>query len=196
MKIRSDIVGTTTPRANWNQSNHKKADYVIGKDSVDAAIKTAQETANNGVTAAGKAQTAANNAQTAANNAQTAANNAQAAADYAQATADSAMAAADAAERTAIVYAASLHLVKTINVPKGAWTSTAPYTITMQVDDILASDTPHYSVVYSSDAATRLLEKESFAMIDDLDTGKNSVTFTCFEERPEVTLKIQLEVNR
>ena len=196
MKIRGNTVGTTMPRANWNQSDPKKADYVIGKDAVDAAIKAAQETANSGVTAAGKAQTAANNAQTAADNAQTAADNAQATANYAQTTADNAQAAADAAERNAIIYAASLHFVKQITIPKGVWTGTAPYTVTMQVNDILASDTPHYSVVYSSDAATRLLEKESFAMIDDLETGKNSVTFTCFEERPEVNLTIQLEVNR
>lgn len=189
MKIRGNTVGTTMPRANWNQSDPKKADYVIGKDAVDAAIKAAQETANSGVTAAGKAQTAANNAQTAADNAQATAN-------YAQTTADNAQAAADAAERNAIIYAASLHFVKQITIPKGVWTGTAPYTVTMQVNDILASDTPHYSVVYSSDAATRLLEKESFAMIDDLETGKNSVTFTCFEERPEVNLTIQLEVNR
>lgn len=109
---------------------------------------------------------------------------------------DAARTVAENAERNAILYAASLHFVKQITIPKGVWTGTAPYTVTMQVNDILASDTPHYSVVYSSDAATRLLEKESFAMIDDLETGKNSVTFTCFEEKPEVTLKIQLEVNR
>ena len=81
MIIRGNTVGTTTPRSNWNQNDPTKADYVIGHEAVDAAIAAAQETANNGVTAAGNAQTAADNAQTAADNAQTAAENAQTAAD-------------------------------------------------------------------------------------------------------------------
>ena len=94
-------------------------------------------------------------------------------------------------------YADSLHFTTKIFLPVVGWPSTAPYTVTVQnVEGILASDTPHYSVVYSSDAETRLKEKEAFAMIDDLETGKNKLIFTCFEERPEVNLTIQLEVNR
>ena len=46
MIIKGNTVGTPTPRANWNQNDPKKADYVIGKDAVDAAIKSAQDTAN------------------------------------------------------------------------------------------------------------------------------------------------------
>ena len=34
MKIRGNTVGTTMPRANWNQDDPKKADYIIGKESV------------------------------------------------------------------------------------------------------------------------------------------------------------------
>lgn len=47
MKIKGNTVGTTMPRANWNQTDPKKADYVVGKDAVDAAIKKAQDTADN-----------------------------------------------------------------------------------------------------------------------------------------------------
>ena len=47
MKIRGNTVGTTMPRANWNQTDPKKADYVIGKEAADAAIEKAQETADN-----------------------------------------------------------------------------------------------------------------------------------------------------
>ena len=43
MIIRGNTVGTTMPRANWNQADPKKADYVVGKETVDAAIQKAQE---------------------------------------------------------------------------------------------------------------------------------------------------------
>lgn len=57
MIIRGNTVGTTMPRANWNQTDPKKADYVIGKETVDEAIENAnnhcQDVENpHGVTAA------------------------------------------------------------------------------------------------------------------------------------------------
>ena len=104
--------------------------------------------------------------------------------------------AADLAERNAILYAADLHFTRQVSLPAGAWSAAAPYTMTVQVDGMKKTDTPHYGVVYSDDAAKRLLEKEAFGLIDDLQTDKNTVTFTCFEEKPAVKLTIQLEVNR
>ena len=47
MSIMGNTVGTTMPRANWDQTDPKKADYIKGKEAVDAAIKKAQETADN-----------------------------------------------------------------------------------------------------------------------------------------------------
>lgn len=43
MKIKGNTVGTTVPRANWNQTDPQKADYIKGKEDVDAAIKKAQD---------------------------------------------------------------------------------------------------------------------------------------------------------
>ena len=88
MKIKGNTVGTTMPRANWDQEDPKKADYIKGRDKVNKAIADAQ-------TAADEAQTAADNAQTAADDAQTAADNAQTAADDAQTAADEAKTATD-----------------------------------------------------------------------------------------------------
>lgn len=93
-------------------------------------------------------------------------------------------------------YVDSLHLEKTVELYAAGWSGSAPYTQTIAVDSILSSDTPHYGVIYSNDTDTALSEKEAFALVDDLDTADGSVTFTCFEDKPEVDLTIQLEVNR
>ena len=76
------------------------------------------------------------------------------------------------------------------------WTGTGPYTQTIAVAGMRYTDKPHYGVVYSGDAETKLSQKEAFAMVDDLDSADGQVTFTCFEEKPEVDLTVQLEVNR
>lgn len=84
----------------------------------------------------------------------------------------------------------------TVDLPAGGWSSEAPYTQTVAVEGILATDRPHYGVVLSDNLETALAEKEAFALVDDLETANGSVTFTCFEEKPQVDLNIQLEVNR
>lgn len=76
------------------------------------------------------------------------------------------------------------------------WNGEGPYTQTVAVEGILSTDMPHYSAVYSADPEVRLDQKESFAMVDDLYTESDRVTFACFEERPGVDLSIQMEVFR
>ena len=88
------------------------------------------------------------------------------------------------------------YLAAQINLPASGWSSAAPYTQAVAVAGILATDRPHYGVVYASDTETAIAQKEAFALVDDLDTAAGSVTFTCFEDKPGVDLTIQLEVNR
>lgn len=95
------------------------------------------------------------------------------------------------------VGAVTLSFEVTLN--KSNWASTtgdAPYTQSVNVADVLSTDKPHYSVVYSENVETAKAEKDAFALVDDLDTETGKLTFTCFDERPEVNLTIQLEVNR
>ena len=136
MIIYGNTVGNVSPRANWNQEDPSKADYIEGKEAVSAAIQGAKD------------------------------------------------------------YADSLHFYKDVLLPASGWSASAPYKQTIAVDSILSSDTPHYGVVYSNNTETALAQKEAFALVDDLDTADGSVTFTCFEEKPEVDLTIQMEVNR
>ena len=168
MIIHGNYVGNVLPKPDWNQEDPAKADYIKGKETVEQKIADAQ-------TAAETAQTAADNAQTAADNAQTA---------------------AEAAEQNAKNYADSLHMISVVAVPAAGWSEAAPYTQRVAVEGIAGTDTPHYGIVYSADADTALAEKEAFAFVDDLDTADGSVTFTCFEDKPEVDLTIQMEVNR
>ena len=86
-----------------------------------------------------------------------------------------------------------------VKLKADSWASTtgsAPYYQDMALDGIMATDKPHWSVVYSGLQDTKLAEKAAFALVDDLDTYDGRVTFTCFEERPETDLTIQMEVNR
>ena len=89
------------------------------------------------------------------------------------------------------------HFIATVSLPAAGWAGdAAPYTQTVSVEGILETDMPHYGVIYSGTAEEKGLQKEGFALVDDLDTGLNSVMFTCLEEKPEVDLTVQLEVNR
>lgn len=80
-----------------------------------------------------------------------------------------------------------------IDVPVSGWSGSGPYTQSVSVPGILATDQPHFGPVYSGNWEA---EKEAFALVDDLDTAAGSVTFTCFEEKPGINLTVQLEVNR
>ena len=193
MKIVGIPVGTTNPRTNYEQTDPSKSDYLKGKDILDQKIADAKKTGADAKTAADNAQTAADNAKTAADNAKTAADNAKTAADNAQTAADNAQTAAENAK----AYTDSKRKVFTTTLTTNDWIGdAAPYTQTIGIDGILETDRPHYSPVYDAVQEVRLTQKEAFAMVDDLDTADGSVTFTCFEDKPEVNIPIQMEVNR
>ena len=85
----------------------------------------------------------------------------------------------------------------TVRLSADGWSGeSAPYTQNVVLEEIQSEDRPYYGPVYSGDAALRIQEKLAYSCIDDLDTANGSVTFTCFDSKPDVDLTIQLEVFR
>jgi hypothetical protein len=185
------------------------------KKQIDNLKAETEETVNNATNAANKAVNDAQKAQNSADSAMETAEIAQTSADEKISPDGSVAMGADLkmggfkvvnmAEPDADTdgankaYVDSRHFFKEVSLSSNAWSTTtgsAPYTQTVAVADILATDKPHYTVVYSDNIDTKLAEKESYALVDDLDTDDGTVTFTCFEKKPTVTLNIQLEVNR
>lgn len=76
------------------------------------------------------------------------------------------------------------------------WAGSGPYTQSVTVSGILASDMPHIAPVYSSDNATALAQKEAWSCISKAVTAANSITFACFEDKSATAIPIQIEVMR
>ena len=125
-------------------------------------------------------------AKKAGTDAQTAADNAQASADNAHTAVTNALEYVDSKKK-------SFSCVLTANGWEG---DKAPYKQTVNIEGILGTDRPHWGVVYSSEHSTQLLEKEAFALVDELDTEDGKAVFTCFEDKPANDLNIQMEVHR
>lgn len=87
-------------------------------------------------------------------------------------------------------YVDAKHLSGEVVLLAGGWVNGVQE---VAVAGILATDRPHWVVVYGQDPAA---EKEAFALVDDLETEAGKFIFRCFEDVPGVALTIQWEVNR
>lgn len=183
--ILGNSVATGASRSDYSQTDPAKADYIRNKP--DAAISKAQATADSAKEIAEAALPRTGGKMTGGvdlgGNGIT---------NLAAPTGDN-----HAANKGYVdTKVAGAHLEAQVTVTASGWSASAPYTQAVNVNGILATDRVHWGVVYSGDAKTKLSQKEAFAMVDDLDSAAGKVTFTCFEEKPEVSLTIALEVNR
>ena len=83
-----------------------------------------------------------------------------------------------------------------VTLSQAAWSATAPYTQTVEVAGMLASDTPIADVQLSENAATAKAQLAGFACISRLDTAAGTLTATCYESKPTVALPLTLKANR
>lgn len=74
------------------------------------------------------------------------------------------------------------------------WTgASAPYTKTVSLTDMLSTYVPELDIIYSSNTATAITEKEEFAKIDKIESNNGSVTLTCFTDKPTISLNVRIE---
>lgn len=75
------------------------------------------------------------------------------------------------------------------------WEGTeAPYTKTVNIEGIQATDEPHIILLFSGNVENMLNEEKNFSKIRKVDSADGSLTFMCFEEKPEISLNLRVEV--
>lgn len=76
------------------------------------------------------------------------------------------------------------------------WVGSGPYTQTVAVSGILETDMPHVMPVYDSANATAITQKEAWGCVSKAEAAAGGIKFTCFEDKPETAIPIQVEVIR
>lgn len=77
-----------------------------------------------------------------------------------------------------------------------SWTGSGPYTQTVAVAGILASDMPHIMPVYDAANATAIAQKEAWSCVSKAEASAGGIKFTCFEDKPGAEVPLQIEVVR
>lgn len=72
--------------------------------------------------------------------------------------------------------------------------ASAPYTQTITVNGLTSSLNPVIDVVISSTVQTGLEEQKQWGYITKATTGTNSLTLSCYENKPTIDLNIMIEV--
>lgn len=72
----------------------------------------------------------------------------------------------------------------------------APYTQTVTVTGITSTDTPIVDVILSTTTDTALNQLEAWGCVSKIETGTDSITVTCLEDKPITAIPIQLKVVR
>ena len=83
-----------------------------------------------------------------------------------------------------------------ITLSSSGWSLSVPYTQTVSIQGILATDIPVVDVVLSSTTSTAKSQLEAWSCVSKIETAAGSITATCFEELPAIDIPIQLKVVR
>lgn len=86
-----------------------------------------------------------------------------------------------------------------VDLPASNWSQQSATGKWWQIIDstkVRGDDQPHWGVVYSGTRDQMIAQQEAFELVDDLETMNNSMQFWCFRDKPQVDLKIQIEILR
>ena len=84
----------------------------------------------------------------------------------------------------------------TATLLSSGWSSSAPYTQTVSVSGILSTDTPIADVVLDVVTSTAMAQISAWICVSNIETSNGEITATCFENKPEIDIPIQLKVVR
>ncbi len=96
--------------------------------------------------------------------------------------------------RDSILWHTPVHM--TAALPAGSWSQTAPYTQTVQVAGLLATDIPLVDVVLSNDTTTAIAQLQDYALIGRIDAADGQLKAYCYRDKPTVALTVLLKVVR
>lgn len=187
--IQGNMVGTIMPRADYDQNDPSKADYI--KNMPKENIANAIEKANAALARTGGKMTGnIDMGENAITGLKDPVNDGDAVnKKHMEETINS-------AKNEMTNYVDSRIKYFDVSLSADAWEGdAAPYKQTVAVDNMMAKYRPHYGPVYSENTETAIAEKEAWNLVDDMDTEDGSVTFTCLEEKPEIDITVQLEVH-
>lgn len=86
--------------------------------------------------------------------------------------------------------------VYTAALPAAHWSSSAPYTQTINISGILATDNPIVDVVLDVNTSTAMTQISAWLCVSKIVTSDGSITATCLENLPTTDIPIQLKVVR
>lgn len=92
-------------------------------------------------------------------------------------------------------YVDGKRLTFTATIPTD-WVGDGPYTQTVAVSGLLETDMPHVAPVYDADTETAISQREAWACVSRGAAAAGGIQFTCFEDKPESAIPIQIEVMR
>jgi hypothetical protein len=94
------------------------------------------------------------------------------------------------------VYVDGKRFTATATIP-ATWSGlNFPYSLAVTVEGIKAEDKPHVSPVYSENLEDALKQIEAWSMVNKAVASENTITFYCYETKPDTEIPIQIEVNR
>lgn len=176
MSIMGNVAGLGAVQPDWAQTDEKRADFIRNKpdlSGIEMDLAAVESLAGGALPKSGGKMTGAVNM------------NGKRLYGLASPSSDS-----DAVSKKYMEdYVGSKRLSGTVSLTT-AWTNGEQE---VSVSGILASDMPHWGIVYGTD---REAEKEAFALIDELEAQAGKIVFRCFGGVPAVALTIQWEVDR